>query len=58
MENTITISVEEYKNLLAAAHDCEMLKAMICEKAETYQKLENSELRLLKELFGCKESEE
>lgn len=58
MESTVTIPVEEYKTLVTAAREGEMLKAMICEKAETYQKLENSELRLLKELFCGKESEE
>ena len=55
---TITIPVEEYKALVAAARDGEVLKAMILERAETYQRLEHSELAVLKQLFKGNESEE
>ena len=57
MENTITITVEEYKRLVESARDGEMLKAVIFERAESYQKLEHAELRLLMKLFGGEESE-
>lgn len=56
--DTITISVEEYKRLVEAAREGEMLKAIIFERAESYLKLENPELRMLKTLFGGNESEE
>ena len=59
-ENTVTIPVEEYRSLLFAAREGDMLKALIREKEAKYQRLEHSELEMLMKLFGIekKESEE
>lgn len=58
MVGTVVISAEEYRELVAAAREGEMLKAMICERADAYQRLEHTELSLLKQLFGCEENKE
>ena len=54
----ITVTTEDYKKLVEDARDGEMLKAMIRERAESYQKIDVNELRMLTQLFGGNESEE
>lgn len=57
-ENFATIPVDEYKKLVASARDSEILKEIICDRAERYLRLENAELRMIKTMFVGKESEE
>ena len=54
----ITIPVEEYKRLVEAAREGEMLKSLIEQRVTTYSGIDGKECRVIKEmLFSEVESE-
>lgn len=57
-ENTITISVERFQQLIRAEQDANNLKALIMDRYDNYGDIERTDLRLLRTLYcGVKEEE-
>lgn len=55
-ENTITISVERFQQLIRAEQDANQLKALIADAFENYEVIDRAKLALLNKLyFGNKE---
>lgn len=55
-ENTITISVERFQQLIRAEQDAHQLKALIADVYENYEVIDRAKLALLNKLyFGNKE---
>lgn len=55
-ENTITISIERFQQLIRAEQDANQLKALIADAFENYEVLDRTRLDLLNKLYvGNKE---
>lgn len=55
-ENTVTISIERFQQLIRAEQDANQLKSLIADIYENYEVLDRAKLDLLNKLyFGNKE---
>lgn len=57
-DNTISIPIWRYVQLLRAEHDANHLKALIQDKIDTYSEISRDELKLIRTMFFGKEEEE
>lgn len=58
MNGNIDFTKEEYEQLLADARDGNALKKLITERANSYNGLSYTELKLLKELYSLPDESE
>ena len=59
MENTVTISIERFQQLIRAEHDANQLKTLITDTYKSFDTLDRTKLTLLNKIYcGDKEDEQ
>lgn len=57
-ENTISIPLWRYEQLLRSEHDANHLKTLVAEKLDNYGCIDRDELKLIHTMFFSKKEEE